>query len=279
MRFFDAAANLIAIGMKVIPLVGGQKRPLIEKWQTRGSDDEETIAEWAREWPTANVGIVTGSPSGILVIDVDVKSGKDGFITLAALAKTGKRLPPAPTAITASGGRHVYFKMVPGIRKVIEQQGKRGLGVGLDVMAAGAYIVAPPSVLIETEKQKAGKYRWLLPPVTGEFPELPSWAVKMLADVPAVKYEVGKWDPDTVDQAKLRVALFAIDPGNREIWCEVGMAIKNVLGEGGRGLWDEWSAQSEKFEPREQDRNWRTFGRPGYGAATIFHYAKHSGWR
>lgn len=173
MSFFDAAADLVPLGFKVLPLVPASKLPLIEAWQRMAADDLETIGHWARQWPDANIGVATGEASGVAVIDLDVKDGRNGIETLAALAKKGKALPPCPTAQTPTGGRHLYFRMVPGLKNVagVTAAG-RGLGIGIDVRAKGGFAVAPPSVL------EHGAYRWLVPPMTPDFPRLPDWAVR-----------------------------------------------------------------------------------------------------
>jgi hypothetical protein len=83
----------------------------------------------------------------------------------------------------------------------------------------------------------------------------------------------------TPDEARIRDALFIINADDRETWVRMGMAIKHVLGEGGRGLWDEWSATSDKFDRRDQERTWNSFKRNGVSAGTIFHEAALAGWR
>jgi len=40
--------------------------------------DQETISRWWREYPEAGIGMPTGSRSGMIVIDVDCKNGKEG---------------------------------------------------------------------------------------------------------------------------------------------------------------------------------------------------------
>jgi putative DNA primase/helicase len=175
MNFLNAAADLVPLGFKVVPLIPGRKLPLIKEWQHQASDDLDTITAWATEWPDANIAIATGVKSGVLVIDIDMKDGKNGQATLDALAKEGKVLPPSPTLMTPSGGLHRLFFAVPGLRNVVEIQAGRGIGAGVDLRADGGLAVMPPSVLTEWRKgdefvHRAGAYRWLVPPMTPDFP-------------------------------------------------------------------------------------------------------------
>jgi hypothetical protein len=106
--------------------------------------------------------------SGVIVIDVDKKEGKDGQATLDALTKKGRTLPSSPIVLTPTGGRHHFYRAVPGIKNVVEMQGSRGIGSGIDVRADGGFAVAPPSALVEwrsadgTLIHGAGQYRWLV---------------------------------------------------------------------------------------------------------------------
>lgn len=120
MNFFDSAAELVSLGFRIFPIVPGRKTPLIEAWQRNATDDADMIGDWANKWPDANIAIATGMASDVVVIDVDQKPGKDGQATIAKLAKQGKALPPSPIALTPSGGRHLFFRAVPGIRNVVE---------------------------------------------------------------------------------------------------------------------------------------------------------------
>jgi len=87
-------------------------------------------------------------------------------------------------------------------------------------------------------------------------------------------------DPDP--ELKIRVALSVIPSDDYEIWYRVGAAICDVLGEGGYAVFDEWSRDSSKYEPRECERKWRDCAKMrSIGAGTIFRYAdQHNrGWR
>jgi hypothetical protein len=109
------------------------KHPRLRKWREWASTDPGTIGGWWRQWPAANVGILTGAESGLVVLDVDPRNG--GFESLAAFLP----LPETVTAVTGGGGRHYYFAH-PGGRV----QG-RDLAEGLELKADGQYVVAPPS--------------------------------------------------------------------------------------------------------------------------------------
>src|SRR5262249_27638864 len=171
----NAAADLVSLGFKVFPLVPGSKLPAIKAWQKAASDDADQIAAWAEQFPMANVGVATGAPSGAVVLDLDEKNGSSGLADLVSHTKAGRKLPPCPIAVTPSGGRHLFFRVVPGLRNVVGiTSAGRGLGAGVDVRADGGFVVAPPSELSN------GRYRWRIPPMSAEFPRLPDWAVQML---------------------------------------------------------------------------------------------------
>lgn len=183
--FFDAAADLVSLGFRVVPLVPGRKLPLIKAWPQAASDDLETITEWAKRWPKANIAVATGKASGVLVIDIDMKDGKNGQASLDELAKQGKTLPSSPITITPSGGRHRYYRFAPGVVNTVEiTKDGRGIGKGIDVRSDSGLATAPPSELVQCNEHGAGRYTWLVPPMTADFPRLPEWAVKMLLPRP-----------------------------------------------------------------------------------------------
>jgi hypothetical protein len=134
-----AAAHL-ARGWSVIPLVPRGKRPLIpwEPYRHRPPLPSEPAHWWAR-WPDANLGVVTGRVSGLLVLDVDPDKG--GAASLAALEAAHGRLPATLEVATGGGGRHLYFRH-PGGRVGCAV----GLRPGLDLRGDGGYVVAPPSI-------------------------------------------------------------------------------------------------------------------------------------
>lgn len=133
-RHLGAALDYLGRGWSVIPVSARGKVPLLpwSDYSTRLPTEQE-VRDWWEEYPTANVGIVTGAVSGVVVVDIDVGRG-------------GEPRPvydEAPTDLiskTGSGGWHLFYRH-PGGRipnSVTEE--------GIDVRGDGGFVVAPPSV-------------------------------------------------------------------------------------------------------------------------------------
>ena len=100
--------------------------------------DADRVRRWWSVWPLANVGIVTGAVSGLVVLDVDPRHG--GGDSLATLEAVHGPLPHTVEALTGGGGQHLYF-CHPGVTVP-----SRPVAPGLDVKGDGGLVVAPPSV-------------------------------------------------------------------------------------------------------------------------------------
>lgn len=136
----EAAIAYAARGWSVIPVQAHGKRPLVvwrELQQRIASVDD--IDRWFRQWPDANIGIVTGRISGIVVVDVD--AGHGGPDSVAELEALHGPLPKTVEAVTGGGGRHLYFEH-PGATVA----NRVGIRLGIDLRGDGGYVVAPPSV-------------------------------------------------------------------------------------------------------------------------------------
>jgi len=116
----NVATDLARRGLRIFPWrpVDGEKRPHIEDWPSRATNDAAQVAEWWECWPDANVGIATGpQPCGInlFVLDTDVKGGKPGNESLQFLLDEHGALPHTPRIETPTGGNHRYFTYPNGI--------------------------------------------------------------------------------------------------------------------------------------------------------------------
>ena len=149
------------------------KHPAIN-WQryTKKRADDDTLQMWFDGMDHAHgVGIVTGSISdNIFVIDVDVGEGKDGIETLDSVQMAHDDLPPTATAITGSGGKHLFFKAPEGMFIGTD---KNVLGQGVDVRGEGGFVVAAPSKHVSGRRYQydhddiADAPSWLLAMVEG----------------------------------------------------------------------------------------------------------------
>ena len=73
----DAAIAYRRRGFSVIPIKPKGKKPLVA-WESYQNDpaSEETIRKWFASWPDANVAVVTGQISDVVVIDLDSEEAK-----------------------------------------------------------------------------------------------------------------------------------------------------------------------------------------------------------
>ena len=58
-----------------------------------------------------------------------------------------------------------------------------------------------------------------------------------------------------IDQSRqIESAISYIPAIDRELWVEIGMAVKSELGDSGFDLWDRWSSQADSYNEKEIGR-------------------------
>lgn len=77
-------------------------------------------------------------------------------------------------------------------------------------------------------------------------------------------------------QKDLRSALCWLDPDDRQLWIEVGHALKTG-GEAGKNLWIEWSMRSDKWQPSDA-RKWEDLKAVSTNWRSVFNKAQQAGW-
>ena len=185
----DAGLSYAALGWRVIPLAG--KIPCLKDWPVAATIDNERIRHWfgsGRPHENANIGIVCGSESGLVALDIDPRHGGDA--SLAALEAKYGALPATVESQTGGGGRHLLFKH-PQDAAIANNSNR--LGPGIDVKATGGQIVAPPSIHPDTGET----YGWKVGhrPHDIELAELPMWLIELLvkpALKPKIDYSAGE---------------------------------------------------------------------------------------
>jgi Bifunctional DNA primase/polymerase, N-terminal/CHC2 zinc finger len=119
------------------------KHPVLRGGVAAATSDQKRVrALWAR-YPGANILLALGTPSGLVVVDLDRED------RLAALSALGGLVPTLTAHSGRVGGRHFYFRHRVGIRS-------RVLLPGLELRAERAWIVAPPSL-----HHLGNVYRWV----------------------------------------------------------------------------------------------------------------------
>ena len=169
------AANVYQTQFSVIPIQPRAKKPQVvwEPYQDRRATAEE-IKVWWNKWPAANVGIVTGAVSGLVVIDIDSVEARDNLKDFCPTFELAK----VPRSRTGKGWQ--LFFQHPGITI----PNRAGVNPGLDVRGDGGYVVAPPSI------HPNGKtYRWEVP-INCDLPKLPVELFKLISP-PAFSAENG----------------------------------------------------------------------------------------
>jgi Bifunctional DNA primase/polymerase, N-terminal/Primase C terminal 1 (PriCT-1) len=171
----QASHDYLERGWSIIPIRPEDKRPLIrwEEFQHRHPTEAE-VQGWFSEWPTAGVGIVTGSISGLVVIDIDVRHGGD--VALAHLEQEHGHLPATLECCTGGGGCHLYFAHPGGLIR-----NKVGLAPGIDLRGDGGYVVAPPSL-----HASGRRYAWVesRDPRSRAVASPPDWVLRQAVEDP-----------------------------------------------------------------------------------------------
>src|SRR5436190_2211751 len=103
----EAAVSYAREGWPIFPLQG--KSPFKEsRGHKDATRDLEKIQLWWQEYPTANIGLATGSVSGLIVLDVDPQHG--GHASFKELEKRYGQLPQTRMSRTAHGGLHRFYQ-------------------------------------------------------------------------------------------------------------------------------------------------------------------------
>ena len=151
------------------------KHPRTEHGLKDGCKDGGQIEQWFSCWPDANLGILTGHESGLVVLDVD---GEDGIQSLQSLTAMHGALPKTLCVKTGRLGTdghrkgcHYYFRSPEG---AAIRNSAGTLGKGLDIRGEGGYVVAPPSL-----HPSGLLYEWMDP--VQPLADLPPWLLVKLA--------------------------------------------------------------------------------------------------
>lgn len=169
----DAALSYARRGWRVLPVAERGKQPLgalVPNGVRNATLDEATIRGWWAKQPAGNLGIATGSESGLLVIDLDGEAGEQSWKTLR---EQHGFLPRTPISETGNG-LHVLLKHPGGVIP-----NRVSLLAGIDVRGDAGYICAPPSV-----HPSGQRYAWgpALTPERVALAPAPEWLLSLIRE-------------------------------------------------------------------------------------------------
>jgi hypothetical protein len=154
----EVALAIARSGLPVFPCTT-TKRPAIAKRDgghgfLSATTDPKRIHDLFRRPGVALVGVPTGPASGFDVLDIDFRNGAAEWETA-----NRQRLPRTRAHKSLSGGRHLLFSHVPGVRNLASK-----FAPGIDVRGEGGYVIFPPSTgySIIDDAPIAGCPDWLL---------------------------------------------------------------------------------------------------------------------
>jgi hypothetical protein len=238
------AEAAIALGLPVFPC-DAQKHPLTTHGHKDASSDPEAIRRMFANPRAAMIGVPTGEVSGRVVVDVDVKDGRQGTDWLNA---NSHRLPQTRTIRTGSGGLHLVF-LWPG-QRVKNSQSK--IAPGIDVRGDGGYVIVPPSpgYAVADDAPIAEAPEWLLaallPPAAPEpapgpllaapRPVLASGASRVGREALQARCDQIRYAPDGAKHGAINEAAFSLGgmvaQGHIEegvAWSELSAALGDIL--------------------------------------------------
>lgn len=140
--------------LPIIPCV--DKKPNLKEWQQRITTTVEELDRWIRNNPSMNIGLVLGSASQIVGIDID---GDDAMKELRSWANGA--LPETWAFTTPSGGMRMLYRAPKD--QVLKKYVKKlpGEHCELALLGDGQQTIMPPS------KVNGKAYQWL----TGRSPD------------------------------------------------------------------------------------------------------------
>lgn len=232
--------------MKQLRLKKNGKAPLVAG--AFDGESEELIQKWIAEG--GNIGTLTGSASGIAVIDIDNHNGVDGLGNLKEFLDTYDiTLPKTQVIKTPSGGLHYYFKLDEKYNETQFIQNHPQLE-GVDFQTHGRYVVAPPS-------QIDGKYYEVVRDV--EIVELPEKWLEMFTDKSITKKNKKrerKWTANLLGDI-----IKGSGEGGRNIWLttQIGKLFATGLNHNEVRVWSLYVNQIGCNPPLSEDEVLQTY--------------------
>jgi Bifunctional DNA primase/polymerase, N-terminal len=116
--------------------VSAAKKPLVAHWKVDATTDPVTIEAWLRKW--LYVDFAWALPPGVVVVDIDIKHGKNGYSDFRRLTGCDSQDVATAAASTPSGGMQLFYAATKPYKNAVAIA-----GTGIDTRAEGGYVVLP----------------------------------------------------------------------------------------------------------------------------------------
>jgi Bifunctional DNA primase/polymerase, N-terminal len=186
------ALRYAAAGMSVFPITAA-KEPLV-RWRKgdesqRATTDPATIETWWAKWPFADCGWAL--PENVLVVDVDRKDGRDGYVDFKRIFGCDPRDVETPMTTSPSGGLHLFYRAAKAYKNAVAID-----RLGLDTRSEGGLVLLPTP--------NSGR-EWLRPFIGAEIMPAPEWFDRILGDAPSEPprpLQPLSYDPRVIEQGR-----------------------------------------------------------------------------
>ena len=199
MTTLDSALTLCA-QFPVFPVLANKKPATPHGFKDAVQSPTDVVDLWRRN-PGPLIGVPTGIVSGIDALDIDPKNGGDAW-----LAQVDHLLPNTRRSVTRSGGVHLFFAHLDGVKNTA---GK--IARGVDTRGDGGYVVwwSAHGCPVENPELFHAWPRWLLDIL------LPPKPQRARPPAPATAVEGNARAALMIERAKERVRL--AQPGQRHV--------------------------------------------------------------
>ena len=271
---------------------GKNKRPygdFANDW-TNKPQTKETVIKEIEAGRCVAVGVLSGPVSGgLLMVD------HDGWGATKELQELGvKRLKDLPPSWACTSNRNARLQIIYRVPKRYWDHIKttkfkkfkitddEGNIEQLELRWEGCQ-----SIVIGQHPKTQG-YTWLKGKSPSELPiaEAPEVLLKaMMRSEEKTQlnniYQLPATGINKSDIERARSYLKALSPSRADDydeWLQIGMALHSVGDDALLAEWDNWSAQSNKWECGECEKKWFSFEAGATNLGTLGHYAKQDGW-
>jgi len=186
---------------------------LVPKGKNNATTDPKIISGWWKQYPQANVAIVTGPESGLLAVDVDPRNGgEESWKKITAEVGT---LPMTSTSRTGGGGWHHVLQHKGNNIKSTALTGYPGI----DIKAKGGSIVAPPSLHISGQR-----YSWQISPDSTPPAQCPQWLMSLVTSYGSRSQKSKTADDDVINENLRNATLTSLAGSMRQR----GMTVEEI---------------------------------------------------